>query len=260
MLCRPRRSARRTIHHCDRRLKGCRRDRPRCSAQRVPSGAARRAISASPACASRPSCQFVADASLVSSGKSPPPFRASRLAEEGRFAIVTSVELEDATGVLLCSLVSQPGRRTERCDGEMVWSWHRGADAKPVGMMIRWRRGQDSRSPGRAPITRSNRRAGKAGYWAEPVVLPRAYLLHADRGYQSIPGLPCASSLRERFSRDDNSGGVRRETPQPCSLFEAYNRRRAMPRSKRAGHGDLRPVTNPSAAFAALLQSDLPRR
>ena len=161
MLCRPRRSARRTIHHCDRRLKGCRRDRPRCSAQRVPSGAARRAISASPACASRPSCQFVADASLVSSGKSPPPFRASRLAEEGRFAIVTSVELEDATGVLLCSLVSQPGRRTERCDGEMVWSWHRGADAKPAVMMICGRRGQDSRSPGRAPISRKTVAQGR---------------------------------------------------------------------------------------------------
>jgi hypothetical protein len=40
-------------------------------------------------------------------------------------------------GALLRSLVSQPGRRTERCDGEIVWSWHPGADAKSAVMMIR---------------------------------------------------------------------------------------------------------------------------
>jgi hypothetical protein len=44
----------------------------------------------------------------------------------------------EAMGALLCSLVLRSGRRTERCDGEVVWSWHRGADAKPVVMMIRW--------------------------------------------------------------------------------------------------------------------------
>src|SRR4051794_9245790 len=64
-------------------------------------------------------------------------------------------------GALLCILVSRSGRRTERGDGEMVWSWHRGADAKPVVMMIRWRRGQDSRSPGRAPITRQTVAQGR---------------------------------------------------------------------------------------------------
>jgi hypothetical protein len=37
----------------------------------------------------------------------------------------------------------------------------------------------------------------EAGYLADPVVLPRAFLLHADHGYQRIPGLPCALSLKE---------------------------------------------------------------
>src|SRR3954468_4317344 len=64
-------------------------------------------------------------------------------------------------GALLCSRVSQPGRRTERCDGEIVWSWHRGVDAKSAVMMIRWRRGQDSRSPGRARITRQTVAQGR---------------------------------------------------------------------------------------------------
>ncbi|MGJ4950246.1 hypothetical protein [Bradyrhizobium sp. HKCCYLS20291] len=41
-------------------------------------------------------------------------------------------------GALLCSLVSQPGRRTERGDGEVVWSWSPDAETKPVVMMIRW--------------------------------------------------------------------------------------------------------------------------
>jgi hypothetical protein len=30
-----------------------------------------------------------------------------------------------------------------------------------------------------------------------PVVLPRAFLLHADHGCQPVPGLPCALSLSE---------------------------------------------------------------
>src|SRR4051794_39521666 len=47
----------------------------------------------------------------------------------------------------------------------MVWSWHRGADAKSVVMMIRWRRGQDSRSPGRAPISRQTVAQGRPDIW-----------------------------------------------------------------------------------------------
>jgi hypothetical protein len=35
------------------------------------------------------------------------------------------------------------------------------------------------------------RREGRV-FSAEPVVLPRAFLLHADRGRQPAPGLPCA--------------------------------------------------------------------
>jgi len=39
-------------------------------------------------------------------------------------------------GALVCSLVL-PGGRTERCDGEIVWSWSPDAEAKSVVMMIR---------------------------------------------------------------------------------------------------------------------------
>jgi len=33
------------------------------------------------------------------------------------------------------------------------------------------------------------------------VVLPRAFLLHADRGYQLVPGLPCALSIQRAISK-----------------------------------------------------------
>jgi len=82
----------------------CRHGGAWCNARRVRSSrstsSARRAILACRACANCPSSQFVADLSLAASGKSHPHFRASRLAEEGRFAIVTSVE---------------PGKRWARC-------------------------------------------------------------------------------------------------------------------------------------------------
>ncbi len=175
---------------------------------------ARRAILACLPCANCPSCQIVADFSLVTSGKSPPHFRTSRLAEEGRFAIVTSVEPEDAMGVLLRSRVSQPGRRTERCDGEIVWSWHRGADAKPA-VMIRRRRGQDSRSPRRARISCQTVAQGRPDiglnlWFCRVLLVARGPRVSADT----------RSSLRLFFvgevSSMQNSGVRRREIARPC--------------------------------------------
>jgi hypothetical protein len=46
---------------------------------------------------------------------------------------------------------------------------------------------------------------------AEPVVLPRAFLLHADHGCRPVPGLPCALSLSEglRLQSSDAAGAAR---------------------------------------------------
>jgi hypothetical protein len=55
-----------------------------------------------------------------------------------------------------------------------------------------------ARSRGRARSKPSKPTAqGRPVSSAEPVVLPRAFLLHADHGHQPVPGLPCALSFRE---------------------------------------------------------------
>ena len=47
-------------------------------------------------------------------------------------------------------------------------------------------------SPRRSRISRNTIAQGRPVAPAEPVVLPRAFLLHADHGCQPAPGLPCA--------------------------------------------------------------------
>jgi hypothetical protein len=75
---------------------------------------------------SRPS---VKKKSLAPSGKSDAHFRASRLDQEGRFAIVTNVE--PATRWTRCIAVDdQFTDERYGADGEIAWSWHPGADAK----------------------------------------------------------------------------------------------------------------------------------
>ena len=56
--------------------------------------------------------------------------------------------------------------------------------------------GKKARSPGRSRISRKTIAQGRPDDSAEPVVLPRAFLLHADHGCQPAPGLPCALLLR----------------------------------------------------------------
>ena len=51
-------------------------------------------------------------------------------------------------------------------------------------------------SPRRARISRNTIAQGRPVAPAEPVVLPRAFLLHADHGCQPAPGLPCALFMR----------------------------------------------------------------
>jgi hypothetical protein len=77
-------------------------------------------------------------------------------------------------------------------DGEVVWSWHPGADAKSRCFdEYRGRRGQERRSPGRSRISRKPFAQGRPDYPAEPVVPAPCIFSHGGRGYQRIPGLPC---------------------------------------------------------------------
>src|SRR5690348_2882772 len=66
---------------------------------------------------------------LVSSGKSVADFRASRLDEEGRYAIVTSVGcgMRWTRSRAACSLHAD---ERVSADGEIVWSWPPGAETK----------------------------------------------------------------------------------------------------------------------------------
>jgi hypothetical protein len=66
---------------------------------------------------------------LASSGKSAAHFRTSRLGQEGRFAIVTNVEPKMRWTCHVAACASHADERHD-ADGEIVWSWHPGADAK----------------------------------------------------------------------------------------------------------------------------------
>jgi len=54
---------------------------------------------------------------------------------------------------------------------------------------------------------------------AEPVVLPRAFLLHADHGCQPAPGLPCALCFEEGHVIEKNSDAMRRENEDSCRRY-----------------------------------------
>jgi hypothetical protein len=69
----------------------------------------------------------------------------------------------------------------------------------------RW--GQESRSPGRARISRKPPRREGRLFRLVPVVLPRAFLLHADRGCDQHPAFPAPSDLKR----------VKRSTSLGCS-------------------------------------------
>jgi hypothetical protein len=101
-------------------------------------------------------------------------------------------------------------------DGEVVWSWRSDAGAKFVKTLTRLTGdgGNQAWSPRRARRTPLKPFAqGRPGHPAEPVVLPRAFLLHADHGYQPIPGLPCALSL---LRRDTLAASLGRAAPREC--------------------------------------------
>jgi len=113
---------------------------------------------------------------------------------EGRFAIVTNVRRGMRWTHWCCSAHSRADEQ-HRCGREIVWSWRRGAGAK-FAMRFgerRERRGQNSRSPGRVRISVKTIAQGRPDVRLVPVVLPRAFLLHAGHGCGQHPAFPAPS-------------------------------------------------------------------
>jgi len=151
---------------------------------------------------------------LALSGKSERSFRMSRLGKRG----VSRPSRDARWDAMACRYCSTLCRARTNNTDRTVKSCGSGI---PVLMPCRrasvaHRQGQESRSLGRARISRNPFAQGRPVIWLKPVVLPRAFLLHADRGYQLIPGLPCALRSREgdpiRITRAVMSRGRQRAT------------------------------------------------
>jgi hypothetical protein len=68
-------------------------------------------------------------------------------------------------------------------DGEIAWSWRPDAGAKSRrNLFLQGDGGKKARSPGRSRISRNTIAQGRPDDPPVPVVLPRAFLLHADHG------------------------------------------------------------------------------
>src|ERR1700754_1204812 len=63
--------------------------------------------------------------------------------------------------------------------------------------MMRSDGGNEARSPGRSRISRKTIAQGRPVVRLVPVVLPRAFLLHADHGCERHPAFPAPSDLDE---------------------------------------------------------------
>jgi hypothetical protein len=83
-------------------------------------------------------------------------------------------------------------------DGEIVWFWRPDAGAK-LAERSADDGGKKARSPGRACISRKTIAQGRPDDPPVPVVLPRAFLLHADHGCGGHPAFPAPSSRATRF-------------------------------------------------------------
>jgi hypothetical protein len=135
----------------------------------------------------------------------------------------------------------------ERSDahGEIVWSWHPGADAKPALRRARGRRGQKSRSPGRVRISRKAVAQGGRAFSAEPVVLPRAFCCTRTAGASRRPAsLRPLLSQRVMSSQSSDANAPRERTHLAPSSRGAT--RRGSPQSRR-GAGE---VLDSSASLA----------
>jgi hypothetical protein len=114
----------------------------------------------------------------------PPP-------QEGRVAVVTHV----GSGMRW----TRRRRKTGGAEavGEIVWSWRPDAGAKFSRKRFRESDGgKRARSPGRSRISRKTIAQGRPDDSPVPVVLPRAFLLHADHGCGGHPAFPAPSVFR----------------------------------------------------------------
>src|SRR5882757_8574440 len=91
-------------------------------------------------------------------------------------------------------------------DGEVVWSWRSDAGVKLAKTLTRLADdgGNQAWSPGRSRISRKAIAQGRPDDPPVPVVLPRAFFLHADHGCGGHPAFP-APSVISRAARSDNS-------------------------------------------------------
>src|SRR6267142_4804825 len=80
-------------------------------------------------------------------------------------------------------------------DGEVVWSWRSDAGVKLAKTLTRLADdgGNQAWSPGRSRISRNTVAQGRPDDPPVPVVLPRAFLLHADHGCGGHPAFPAPS-------------------------------------------------------------------
>ena len=138
--------------------------------------------------------------------------------QRGRFAVVTDVGCGMRWACRVAARVSRADERS-RCDGEVAWFWHPGADAKSAMMLVhrRKRRGQDSRSPGRARINRNTIAQGGSGV-SRPNLwyLPPAFFVAGGPWERPAPDLPCALCHQEGDQSRTNSGAMRRENKSAC--------------------------------------------
>jgi hypothetical protein len=101
-------------------------------------------------------------------------------------------------------------------DGEVVWFWRSDAGAKSRGTCPARRRWQPSWSPGRSRISRKTIAQGRPDDPPVPVVLPRAFFLHADHGCGGHPAFPAPSSVARAKRKQKLGRHLRRGNDEVC--------------------------------------------
>src|SRR5882762_7102274 len=144
-----------------------------------------------------------------------------------------------------------------RADGEIVWSWRSDAGAKVVKTLSRLTGdgGNQAWSPGRSRISRKTIAQGRPDDPPVPVVLPRAFLLHADHGCGGHPAFPAPSSVsravrfqqlgRSRAARTKIHVSLRRHAgTSPAMTSECVARRIRRTNSPSSRASEARPGTH----------------
>ena len=99
---------------------------------------------------------------------------------------------------LCCQVRFKTQTNDRAADGEVVWFWRSDAGAKPVKTLstrLAGDGGNQAWSPGRSRISRKAIAQGRPDDPPVPVVLPRAFFLHADHGCGGHPAFPAPSVL-----------------------------------------------------------------